>query len=146
VTHISEAALKDILKRNPDLRTHEAVEAPRRAIPADVGSDKLAAQFEALWALLGGSQLEREYRFHPTRKWRFDYAHLGAKVAIELNGGVWSGGRHVRGAGYLRDREKVNAAQIMGWRVFEIGTGAVTAANLEPIIDAIKRYPPRGEE
>jgi hypothetical protein len=138
MTRISEAALKTMLQSNPDIRTHEDVEAPRRAIPAQVGSDKLTAQFDALWALLGGPALEREYRFHPERKWRFDYAAPHAMIAIELNGGVWSGGRHVRGAGYLRDREKINAAQLLGWKVIELGTGQVTAANLEPIIEAMK--------
>jgi very-short-patch-repair endonuclease len=138
VTRLSEGELKTLLRANPDLRANTAAPSKRAAIPAQVGSDALTAQFDALWALLGGPALEREYRFHPTRKWRFDYAHLGAKVAVELDGGVFTQGRHVRGAGFLRDREKINAAQLMGWRVIELGTGQVTAANLEPIIAAMK--------
>lgn len=138
MTRISESELKMLLRANPDLRTREAASKKRAAIPAQVGSDSLAEQFQALWRLLGGPQLEHEYRFHPERKWRFDYAAPAVWIAIELNGGVWSGGRHVRGAGYLRDREKINAAQLLGWRVIELGTGQVTAANIEPIIEAIK--------
>ena len=138
MTRLSEGELKTLLRANPDLRANTAAPSKRAAIPAQVGSDALTAQFDALWALLGGPALEREYRFHPTRKWRFDYAHLGAKVAVELDGGVFTQGRHVRGAGFLRDREKINAAQLMGWRVIELGTGQVTAANLEPIIAAMK--------
>lgn len=145
MTRITEAEYQTILRNNPDLHSVGKTQRPRAAIPAQVGRDTLTAQFEALWAFLGGPALLHEYRFHPTRKWRFDYAHVGSKVACELNGGVWSGGRHVRGAGYLRDREKINAAQLMGWRVFELGTGAVTVANLEPIIEAIKQFL-RGEE
>jgi len=38
-------------------------------------------------------------------------------IAVEVEGGVWSRGRHVRGAGYLADLEKYNAAVVMGWRV-----------------------------
>jgi hypothetical protein len=58
-----------------------------------------------------------EYRFHKTRKWRFDYAWPDFKVALEVEGGVWTGGRHTRGAGFLKDIEKYNAAGVAGWTV-----------------------------
>lgn len=61
---------------------------------------------------------EREYRFHSSRKWRLDYAWPAEKVAVEVEGGVWTGGRHTRGAGFLKDCEKYNQAAAMGWRVF----------------------------
>lgn len=59
----------------------------------------------------------KEYRFHPTRKWRFDYALPDHKIALEVEGGVWTRGRHTRPQGYLGDIEKYNAATLMGWRV-----------------------------
>lgn len=59
-----------------------------------------------------------EHRFHPVRRWRFDYAFLDHKVAVEIEGGVWSGGRHTRGKGFLGDLEKYNTAQKMGWKVY----------------------------
>lgn len=59
-----------------------------------------------------------EYRFHTTRRWRFDYAWINQKVAVEIEGGVWLQGRHNRPTGFIRDCEKYNAAQEMGWRVF----------------------------
>lgn len=57
----------------------------------------------------------REYIFHPSRKWRFDIAVPEKKVAIECDGMVWQagGGRHNTDA----DREKMNTAVMMGWRV-----------------------------
>ncbi len=58
-----------------------------------------------------------EHRFHPVRKWRFDLAIPSALVAVEIDGGVWSGGRHSGGAGQIKDMEKLNAAAILGWRV-----------------------------
>lgn len=58
-----------------------------------------------------------EHRFHPVRKWRFDYAWPEQKVALEVEGGVWTGGRHTRGAGFLKDMEKYNEASAMGWRI-----------------------------
>lgn len=60
---------------------------------------------------------ELEYRFHPTRRWRFDYAWPEQKVALEQEGGVWSGGRHTSGAGFMKDCEKYNTATVMGWRI-----------------------------
>ena len=61
----------------------------------------------------------KEFKFHPSRKWRFDYVIIpeDEKIAIEFEGGVWSGGRHTRGSGYSKDCEKYNAAQCLGWRV-----------------------------
>ncbi len=58
-----------------------------------------------------------EHRFHSIRRWRFDFAHLKHKVAIEIEGGIWTKGRHTRGKGYLKDCEKYNEAQILGWKV-----------------------------
>lgn len=60
----------------------------------------------------------KEHKFHPKRKWRFDYAIPEHKIAIEVEGGVWTGGRHIRAQGFLGDMEKYNTATLMGWRVF----------------------------
>lgn len=59
----------------------------------------------------------REHKFHPVRRWRFDYAIPTAKIAIEVEGGVWTGGRHTSPKGFLNDMEKYNTATIMGWRL-----------------------------
>ena len=58
---------------------------------------------------------ECEHRFHPTRKWRFDVCWPDVLVFVELEGGVYSGGRHVRGSGYTKDCEKYNAAVMLSW-------------------------------
>ena len=134
---MTEKELADILRRNPEVRVVEAIETKRPAIPYTSDKDSLVATFVNLWQMLGGPALVAEHRFHPTRRWRFDFAHLQSKVAVEINGGIWSGGRHVRGDGYLRDRDKVNAATALGWRVFELGTGKVTPDNVQQVIDAV---------
>ncbi|MCQ2058689.1 MAG: endonuclease domain-containing protein [Bacteroidaceae bacterium] len=59
----------------------------------------------------------KEYRFHSVRKWRFDYALPDYKIALEVEGGVWTGGRHTSPKGFLGDMEKYNTATILGWRV-----------------------------
>lgn len=66
-----------------------------------------------------------ELRFHPTRKWRFDFAWLDRRLAVEVDGGAFIQGRHTRGVGYERDCEKLNAAALLGWRVLRFTTGMV---------------------
>ena len=63
-----------------------------------------------------------EYKFHSIRKWRFDYCFTHAKLAIEIEGGIfmsYRGGksRHTTGKGYLADMEKYNCASENGYTV-----------------------------
>ncbi|MFW6538912.1 hypothetical protein ACOCIZ_19145, partial [Acinetobacter baumannii] len=46
---------------------------------------------------------EQEYKFHSKRKWRADFLITGTKILVEVEGGIWSGGRHTRGKGYIGD-------------------------------------------
>ena len=69
-----------------------------------------------------GVEVVKEFRFHETRKWRFDYAFPSHKVAIEVDGGVWTGGRHINPQGYINDMEKLNTAASMGWLMLRITT------------------------
>lgn len=61
-----------------------------------------------------------EYRFHPTRKWRIDYAFVDQRVALEVEGAVWTSGRHTRGSGFVKDMAKYNELARMGWRLVRI--------------------------
>lgn len=81
---------------------------------------------------------EAEYRFAAPRRWRFDYAWPDHRIALEVEGGVWTGGRHTRGKGFLGDMEKYNRAAVDGWRVLrttpsglhDLGTVAMLRAVL----------------
>lgn len=68
----------------------------------------------------------QEHRFHSTRRWRFDLAWPERMISVEVDGGVWSGGRHTRGAGFVADCEKTNEATAMGWRVIRFPTPHVS--------------------
>ena len=66
-----------------------------------------------------GLEIVKEHKFHPVRKWRFDYAIVDLKIAVEVDGAVWVGGRHNRAAGYVADMEKLNtAAYLTGTSAF----------------------------
>lgn len=69
---------------------------------------------------IGMGEAKTEYRFHPHRKWRFDIAWPDRRVAVEIDGGVWSGGRHTTGRGFEGDLEKINSAQALGWIVLRV--------------------------
>lgn len=75
--------------------------------------------------LRGVEGFEREHRFHETRRWRFDFAFPDQMLAAECEGGLFSGGRHVRGAAYEKDLAKYNAAAMMGWTVVRFGPNAI---------------------
>jgi len=80
-----------------------------------------------------------EYAFCEGRKWRFDFACPDIATAIEIDGGVWSGGRHGRGAGMLADMEKLNTAQLFGWIVLRYSPKQFAAGDWIPDIEAAKR-------
>lgn len=88
-----------------------------------------------------GDQPAREYHFSRERNWRFDFAFPETKVAVEIDGGSWSGGRHNRGSGFAKDCEKFNAAAADGWRVFRFTTQMVTknARAAVEMVDAARR-------
>lgn len=60
---------------------------------------------------------EAEYKFLPNRKFRFDFCWPDKMLAVEVEGGVWIGGRHTRGSGFVKDMEKYNLATCAGWRI-----------------------------
>jgi very-short-patch-repair endonuclease len=79
-----------------------------------------AQEIERLGRMLaarGCGEFETEHRFHPVRRWRFDWAQPARKIAVEFEGGTWTGGRHTSGKGYAADLEKYNSAALLGWMV-----------------------------
>ena len=69
-----------------------------------------------------GYKFQREFKFCPPRRWRFDFVlePVKTKIAIEIEGAIWTGkGRHSVGKGFISDCEKYNMAQIMGYIVLK---------------------------
>ncbi|MDI1225176.1 DUF559 domain-containing protein [Acinetobacter sp.] len=87
-----------------------------------IGESTLANQLRVLKI-----SFEQEYKFHPKRKWRADFHIVGKKILVEVEGGIWSNGRHTRGKGYIGDMEKYNAAVVMGYQVLRFTTEQVNS-------------------
>lgn len=68
---------------------------------------------------------EREYRFAPPRRFRFDFAWPSLMIAVEIEGGTWTRGGHTRGSGYASDCDKYNLAASLGWRVLRFTTNDI---------------------
>jgi very-short-patch-repair endonuclease len=88
------------------------------SIPSD-----LELRFLLLCRALELPEPVAEYRFCVHRRWRLDFAYPDLKVGIEIEGGIYSGGRHVRGNGFERDCEKHNWLAFDGWTVFRFTSG-----------------------
>lgn len=88
----------------------------------------------------------REYQFAaPDRKWALDFAWPDHRVALEVEGAVWTGGRHTRGAGFLADVEKYNAAAVRGWLVFRCTPQTLNVPATRNMIRLALRRSPRAE-
>ena len=99
------------------------------------------ARFRLYWKVFANGEpaYEQEYRFHPGRQWRFDFAWPEHQVAVEIDGGQWSphGGRHSRDS----DREKLNAAAVLGWRVLRYSGTMLHAPEsvISEVLEALER-------
>jgi len=61
------------------------------------------------------------------KDWRFDFALPDYLIAVEIEGGAWTNGRHTRGKGFSEDLRKYGAAQCLGWTVYRCDARMVQA-------------------
>lgn len=104
----------------PDTELAKALKKAKR--------NSLQNAFIDTWKLCGGDESfwVSEYKFHQTKRWRFDFANPALKVAVECNGGQWVKSGHSSGKGLQRDAEKLNTAQALGWRVYVLTTSMLS--------------------
>jgi len=94
----------------------------------------LEKHFIYLWRTIDGPDLIMEHAFTTSRKWRFDFADVPLRIAIEIEGGA-DKSRHRQLAGFTADCHKYNTALYLGWRVFRLAGSMITEQNLVPLRD-----------
>ena len=106
----------------------------------EMAASRLESRFLLLWRVAGGPPLEREVRFHTSRRWRADFAHLESRTLIEIEGGIYlaGGGRHNRGGGYAKDAEKYLEAALAGWRVLRLTAVQLEIGFIERIVALLR--------
>ena len=77
----------------------------------------------------------KEYKFLDNRKFRIDYYIKKYKLAIEFEGGVWTGGRHNRVTGFIKDIEKYNLIALSGIWLLRVTTGTVADGSFLKTLD-----------
>lgn len=66
-----------------------------------------------------------EYKFHPKRKFRADFAWPEFMLLVEVEGGQYIRGRHQSPKGFEADCEKYNLAALEGWVVLRFTTSMI---------------------
>lgn len=75
-----------------------------------------------------GIEYQREYRFAKELRrpdtgrpymYRSDF-FIEPDILVEVEGGIWTGGRHTQPKGFIADIEKYNLATLIGYRVIRI--------------------------
>ncbi len=119
MTTVSQATYKALYSKKG--KGKAKTQRKRRGVKVEsVGESTLAQQLKALKI-----EFEREFQFCESRKWRSDFHITGTKLLIEVEGGIWSGGRHTRGKGYLGDMEKYNEATALSYQLLRFSTEQV---------------------
>lgn len=89
------------------------------------------------WTNENAVQLQEEYKFHPTRSWRSDWAVPALKILIEYEGLLSEKSRHTTPEGFTNDAEKYNEAAALGWKLIRL-----TALNYKTLHAALNKYKP----
>ena len=98
--------------------TNKSLHSQYNTLARKAANEKRAGEYEIFrrkLAAFTGCEIGPEHIFYPGRKWRIDVAIVDLKIGIEIEGGVWTNGRHTRGNGFIEDMEKYNAAATLGW-------------------------------
>lgn len=110
---------KEILKKLEKEGRIKTVHIPKEPknkvkIPKSIGKYKLH-----LISVLEDSGLKfiPEFRFHPVREFRFDWALPDLMVAVEYEGIFSEKSGHTTLSGYTKDVVKYNLATKLGWKV-----------------------------
>lgn len=112
---MSSVSIAEYRKLFPIKKNKKRRSAKQVARQPSVGEMVLATHLRA--CKIG---FEQEYKFHPKRKWRADFLITGTKILIEVEGGIWSGGRHTRGKRLYRGYGEIQLRSNDGFYSFTV--------------------------
>ena len=115
-----------------------AIVSSRPAGFAASGPSGLERQFALICRTLGLSPVaELPFALEVGRHWRFDFAWPDHRIAVEVDGGAWSQGRHTRGSGFEEDCRKLNASAALGWRVLRFTSDMLDSGEAREVLEAL---------
>lgn len=138
MTQQSVTAYIERARKGGWLKSEPKFRKANKPFKAQVKRSVLEERFEGQLRLVGITDYINEHRFCE-RRWRFDICFLDCKVAVEIEGGIHSRGRHVRPEGFRKDAAKYRRAAILGWLVLRITSHDINSgAALEDLEKALK--------
>lgn len=124
---MTEKELEALLAANPEVKAPGYQRRPALTPAAKewrkADREKLEERFRVMWCMVDGPELVRQFKFCPDRDFLADFAHLGSKVIIEIDGGLFINGAHNKAGTYEYQQERDRIARALGWEVRRLGTG-----------------------
>lgn len=97
---------------------------------------QLEKTFLEAWRKTQNVGIVTQYKFHPRRLWRFDFAFPTINLAIEIQG---FGRGHNSYMGMHKDYQKHNSAVRLGWSVIYLMSKDLTAEEIDSTIRWIRK-------
>lgn len=76
---------------------------------------------------------ERQYTAIPNRRYKIDFCWPEYQLCLEVEGGVWTQGRHIQPGGFIKDMEKYNLLSYYGWTLFRVTPSHIRASKKNPL-------------
>lgn len=128
---------RELAKQYPPARLTEEAKTYRRAMAQSDGEEGLWFQITKLSRL---PRPEREVRLVEGRAWRCDFVWFEPnRLVVEIEGGSWTGGRHVRPRGFREDMKKYNAIEKLGFPVIRFTPEAVKSGEALTYLESFFR-------
>jgi len=102
-------------------------------------SSPLEAELLGQIRLCGLPEPVPQWRFAYPRRWLADFAYPDHMLLIEVEGGIYTGGRHVRAVGFRQDCRKYNRAVELGLRVLRFTADMVRSGEALALIERVLR-------
>lgn len=109
----------DLPAEQPAPKPNRATRRARKGIAPRNGPENNAALIRVC-QLAGLPIPKEEQTFYPGRDWKVDLMWRAVGLIVEIEGGIWIGGRHVHPPGFIEDMRKYNQMDLLGWDLIRV--------------------------